>query len=250
MWRSAVDILLRHPVLVGVPFLLDIVFLLVNWRWFIPDDRSMFEINFSLPVGLPSIGDIMPIFTAGDVPYPVSWWLIFPGLFLMALQAYLQGGYITWLNRAVQGKRLNISVFKRQANTHFIKLLSFYIGLFVLSTLLARGLRFLFGEAGVIFFLLIAVTIRLFFILFEFILVVDDRAILETVERSRQLFRQDWKRNVYKTVWAMLIVFIFLFMASGLFDSFLSLMIFDFAYVFIMVYFQIVLMLNYQRIRY
>lgn len=242
--------LLRNPVLVWFPILLDVLFILFNWKWYTDTAAlSNHVVQFSLPVGLPTVGDILPLFTAASIPMVSGWWAISAGVFLVALHAFIQGGYITWLNRAVNGKKMNWQLFLQSARAHFFKLYIFYLILLIAGALIALIFSYLFGRAGIYLFLLIVLVVRVMYMMVEYIIVTDDRAVIEAIIRSRQVIRQDWKREIYKVIGILLGVQI-LFYLVGKFMTFLfPMLIFIIIYLHVMVFIQIRLMQAYMRVR-
>ncbi len=244
-------IILRNPVLVWFPILLDVLFILFSWKWYVEQAaQSNYVVQFSLPVGLPTVGDILPIFTAASIPMVRGWWAIPAGIILAALHAFIQGGYITWLKRAVIGKKMNWKLFSQSAQAHFFKLYIFYLILLITGSLMALVFYYLFGRAGIYLFLMIVLVIRVFYMMVEYIMVTDDRAVIDAIIRSRQVIRKDWKREIYKVIGILTVVQIFFYLAAKVMTLLLPVMlIFIIIYLHVMVFFQIRLMQAYMRVR-
>lgn len=254
MWRAGFRVMRRYPELVWLPFLLDLIIIAASWNWWgssgVNSSKGFF--HFFIPVGMPSIGNVAPILTPGGAHF------IFPGygfwaglalLLFIVVQSYIQGGYIGWLHRAIVGYRLNWQSFSRHASANFAKFLLIRVLLLVfvyVYTMLLSAMMGTFGFAVVIFTVL---AFRLHYILFEFTMVVDNRAIVESLVNSRRLIRQDWKRSVFVVSMMMLAVNLLFFVVQSLFFTFLLFVLLALAYNITFVALQVALMKSYERVR-
>jgi hypothetical protein len=189
----------KFPLLVMIPIAVDALLVLLGMALHGFAGSSHVTFKFALQMGLPSISAVteqrvMPgaVQLGGAGGFSGSGLLgvlMYLAVYL-AIQSFLQGGYIGLLYGAANGRRLAMGHFAACGSRFFVRFLLLNIlvlaFLFSLGGLATIALKMLGG----ILFILVFLLLRVLFLFLEFTIVAEDCSILEAFYRSRDAFRR------------------------------------------------------------
>jgi len=210
--RAFVQVL-RYPILILCPILLDLIAYLLGGALVGFIGTSTLSYRLILEMGLPSVSYLMntpllpnqvQFMNLPGVP-TIGWAAV---VLMLLLMTFAQGGYIGTLRQASIGEPASVGLFMREGKAYWIRFIFLYLMIMFAKTAVVTLLVMLFQGIGLFLSLLVFIVLRILFIYLEFTIVVNQSQLDAALRGSRQYFKQSkWK--------TMMLVFC-LFVVSGL----------------------------------
>jgi hypothetical protein len=186
----------RYKLLFAVPIIVDLLSLLLGLSMNGFQGASHITFKLALQIGLPSISYIteqrlMPgtiqLMPGGSLAIMQT--ALFALLFL-AIQAFLQGGYIGLLSEASEGRFVTMERLIRYGKRFFLRFLVLDVIVVILMLILGGIVMAMFKAVGAVVFTLLFLWIRILFVFLEFTMVAEDCSFSEALARCREYFRR------------------------------------------------------------
>ncbi|WP_274649230.1 hypothetical protein [Paenibacillus humicola] len=186
------------PLLVVVPIVIDALSVLLGTTIHGYQGSPHLTFKLALQMGLPSIGAVTEQgFMPGSVQLPggggihaasLLGVLLYLALYL-AVQSFLQGGYVGLLCDASNGRKLSMAQFAAYGRRFFFRFLLLNIVVFAFLFIVGAIFTLILMVPGMILFFVLFLVLRVLFLYLEFTMVAEDCSLSEAFSRSRAYFR-------------------------------------------------------------
>ncbi|ULL16294.1 hypothetical protein DVH26_18685 [Paenibacillus sp. H1-7] len=214
MLNDSLGKLARYPLLAIIPIAIDALSVIMGTAMNGFHGNPHFTFKLVLQMGLPSVAAVteqtfMPgsvqVVGAGSVNLPsILGILMYLGIFI-AVQSFLQGGYVGLLYDSTDGRRLDSRRFIQYGGRFFLRFLLLNVSVLLILLVIGGIAAFLLRTPGIILFMILFLWLRVLFLFLEYTIVADDCSILDAIARSYEHFQQRTPLTIPLVIAALLI---------------------------------------------